>query len=53
MSTDTAWKVVHVLMGLAFATAVVRANPGPLGWFVVVAVAVVLLVAWAAAVRRR
>ncbi len=53
MSTDTAWKLVHVLMGLAFATAVVRANPGPLGWFVVAAVVVVLLVAWASSARRR
>ncbi len=53
MSPDTAWRVVHVLMGLGFAAAVVQANPGPLGWFVVVTVALVLLVAWAAAARRR
>ena len=53
MSADTAWKVLYALIGLAFATAVVRANPGPLGWFVVVAVGVGLLVAWAASARRQ
>ena len=53
MNADTAWKVLYVLMGLAFATAAVQANPGPLGWVVVAAVVVGLLVAWAASARRR
>ena len=46
MSTDVAWRVVHVLMGLFFAVAVIQANPGPLGWIAVVVVAVGLLAAW-------
>lgn len=52
MSTDVAWRVVHVLMGLFFAVAVIQANPGPLGWIAVVVVGAGLLAAWGVGVVR-
>ena len=48
-----AWRVVHVLLGLGFAVAVIQANPGPLGWIAVVVVAVGLLAAWGVGLVRR
>ncbi|MBW3640582.1 MAG: hypothetical protein KY451_12165 [Actinobacteria bacterium] len=52
MSTDVAWRVVHVLLGLFFAVVVIQSNPGPLGWIAVVVVAVGLLAAWGVGVVR-
>lgn len=52
MSTDVAWRVVHVLLGLVFVVAVLQANPGPLGWIAVTMVAVGLLAAWGFGVVR-
>ncbi len=52
MSTDVAWRVVHVLMGLGFAVAVIQTNPGTLGWVAVTVVALGLLAAWGVGVVR-
>ncbi len=52
MSTDVGWRVVHVLLGLGFAVAVLQTNPGPLGWIAVTVVAVGLLAAWVVGGRR-
>jgi hypothetical protein len=52
VSTDVAWRVVHVLLGLGFAIAVIQSNPGPLGWIAVTVVAVGLLAAWGFGVVR-
>jgi uncharacterized membrane protein (UPF0136 family) len=52
VSTDVAWRVVHVLFGLVFVVAVLQTNPGPLGWIAVTVVAVGLLAAWGVGVVR-
>jgi uncharacterized membrane protein (UPF0136 family) len=52
VSTEVAWRVVHVLLGLVFVVAVLQTNPGPLGWIAVTVVAVGLLAAWGVGVVR-